>query len=111
MIEGRTAAERLLPRANSHKLEALLNTAHTLAPSISVFIDLASGRDMLREGESLVFPVYRVLLKRLGYSTNEVLAASMSPFAKASQPFLTVSAFAPIVVLLADIGASTEPVR
>lgn len=73
-IEGRTAAERLLPRANSHKLEALLNTAHTLAPAISVFIDLASGRDMLREGESLVFPVYRALLKRLGYSTNEVLA-------------------------------------
>jgi hypothetical protein len=74
MIDGRTATDRLLPRANSHKLEALLNTAHTLAPTIAVFLDLASGRDMLREGESLVLPVYRALLKRLDYSSNELLA-------------------------------------
>ena len=74
IIEDRTATDRLLPRANSHKLKALLNSAHTLAPALSVFIDLASGRDMLREGESLVFPIYRALLKTLGYSTNEVLA-------------------------------------
>ncbi len=74
VIEGRTATDRLLARANSHKLEALLNTAHTLAPTIAVFLDLASGRDMLREGESLVLPVYRGLLKRLGYSSNELLA-------------------------------------
>jgi hypothetical protein len=73
-IEGRTATDRLLARANSHKLEALLNTAHTLAPTIAVFLDLASGRDMLREGESLLLPVYRSLLKRLGYSSNELLA-------------------------------------
>jgi hypothetical protein len=73
-IEGRTATDRLLARANSHKLEALLNTAHTVAPTIAVFLDLASGRDMLREGESLVLPVYRGLLKRLGYSSNELLA-------------------------------------
>ena len=73
-IEGRTATDRLLARANSHKLEALLNTAHALAPTIAVFLDLASGRDMLREGESLLLPVYRSLLKRLGYSANELLA-------------------------------------
>lgn len=74
VIDGRTATDRLLARANSHKLDALLNTAHTLAPTIAVFLDLASGRDMLREGESLVLPVYRGLLKRLGYSSNELLA-------------------------------------
>ncbi len=74
VIEGRTATDRLLARANSHKLDALLNTAHTLAPTVAVFLDLASGRDMLREGESLVLPVYRGLLKRLGYSSNELLA-------------------------------------
>ena len=71
---GRPASERLIARANSIKLEALLNTAHTLAPAISVFLDLSSGRDMLREGESLVMPVYRALLKRHGYSSNELLA-------------------------------------
>ncbi len=74
LIDGRTATDRLLGRANSHKLDALLNTAHTLVPTIAVFLDLASGRDMLREGESLVLPVYRGLLKRLGYSSNELLA-------------------------------------
>jgi len=73
-VGGRTATERLLARTNSIKLEALLTTAHTLAPAISVFLDLSSGRDMLREGESLVLPVYRALLKRLGYSANELLA-------------------------------------
>jgi hypothetical protein len=74
VIEGRTVTDRLLARANSHKLEALLSTAQALAPTIAVFLDLASGRDMLREGESLVLPAYRGLLKRLGYSSNELLA-------------------------------------
>jgi hypothetical protein len=73
-VQGRSATERLLARTNSIKLEALLNTAHTLAPAITVFLDLASGRDLVREGESLALPVYRALLKRLGYSTNETLA-------------------------------------
>ena len=73
-VDGRSATERLLARTNSLKLEALLTTAHTLAPVITVFLDLSSGRDMLREGESLVLPVYRALLKRLGYSANELLA-------------------------------------
>jgi hypothetical protein len=73
-VAGRSATERLLARTNSLKLEALLTTAHKLAPAITVFLDLSSGRDMLREGESLVLPVYRALLKRLGYSANELLA-------------------------------------
>jgi hypothetical protein len=73
-LDGRAATERLLARTNSIKLEALLNTAHTLAPAITVFLDLSSGRDMLREGESLVLPVYRALLRRFGYSVNELLA-------------------------------------
>lgn len=73
-VDGRTSTERLLARTNSIKLEALLTTAHTLAPAITVFLDLSSGRDMLREGESLVLPVYRALLKRLDYSANELLA-------------------------------------
>jgi len=73
-VDGRSASERLLARTNSLKLEALLATAHKLVPAISVFLDLASGRDMLREGESLILPVYRALLRRLGYSANELLA-------------------------------------
>jgi hypothetical protein len=74
LIDGSSATERLLARTNSIKLQALLTTAHTLGPAVTVFLDLSSGRDMLREGESLVLPVYRALLKRLGYSANELLA-------------------------------------
>ncbi len=73
-VGGQTATARLLARTNSIKLEALLTTAHTLVPAITVFLDLSSGRDILREGESLVLPVYRALLKRLGYSANVLLA-------------------------------------
>lgn len=74
LIGDHTAADRLLSRTSSRKLEALLATAHTLAPTIAIFLDLASGRDMLREGESLALPVYRALLRCLEYSSNEVLA-------------------------------------
>lgn len=74
VVDGRTATARLLARTNSIKLEALLTTAHTKAPAITVFLDLSSGRDVNREGESLLFPVYRALLRRLGYSANEHLA-------------------------------------
>ncbi len=74
MIGGRPAAARLNERIGSKKLEALLNTAHAQAPAIAVFLDLSTGRDVLREGESVVLPVYRTLLDRLGYSRNALLA-------------------------------------
>ncbi len=74
IVEGRYAADRLLERVGSQKLEALLATAHQQAPAVSVFLDLATGRDVIREGESLVLPAYRALLERLGYSRNVLLA-------------------------------------
>jgi hypothetical protein len=74
-VVGRAAAERFFERANAPALMALCNTIHSRAPTLSVFLNLATGSDVVaREGESVVLPVYRALLKRLGYSANVLLA-------------------------------------
>ena len=41
---------------------------------MTVFLDLSTGRNVAKEGESIVLPVYRALLERLGYSRNLLLA-------------------------------------
>jgi hypothetical protein len=41
---------------------------------VAVFLDLSTGRNVMAEGESLVLPMYRALLDRLGYSRNVLLA-------------------------------------
>src|SRR5215210_2480829 len=73
-IVGRTAAERFAERVDAPRISALLHTIHTQAPTLAVFVDLSTGRNVAREGESVVLPVYRALLERLGYSRNLVLA-------------------------------------
>jgi flagellar biosynthesis/type III secretory pathway protein FliH len=73
-VLGQNATERFLARTSSKKLEALLNTIHQQAPTISVFVDLSTGTDVSREGESISRPLYRALLRTLGYSTNFTLA-------------------------------------
>ena len=74
MVLGRTAAERFAERVDSPTVSALLNTIHAQAPTLAVFLDLSTGRNVAREGESVVLPVYRALLERLGYSRNLILA-------------------------------------
>lgn len=73
-ILGRTAAERFAERVDSPRISALLNTIHDQAPTLAVFVDLSTGRNVAREGESVVLPLYRALLERLGYSRNLILA-------------------------------------
>jgi len=74
VIRERTATDRFLERAPDGRLRALLATIHTRAPSLSVFVDLSTARYVLREGESMVLPLYRALLDRLGYSKDILLA-------------------------------------
>lgn len=70
-----TAAEIFTARLANERIKALLNTIHEQAPTLSVFLDLASGSNvLLREGESMVLPLYRELLSRLGYSRDPRLA-------------------------------------
>lgn len=73
-VDGRTALDRFCERIDAPKVQALLNTAHAQAPTLTVFLDLSTGRNVAKEGESIVLPVYRALLERLGYSRNLLLA-------------------------------------
>jgi hypothetical protein len=74
VVQGRTAVDRFLERSPDGRLRALLATIHTQAPSLSVFVDLSTARYVLREGESMVLPLYRALLDRFGYSKDVLLA-------------------------------------
>ena len=71
IVEGEPAADRFFGRTSAPRLQALLNTIHTQAPTLAVLLNLATGSNVVaREGESVVLPVYRALLDRLGYSRN-----------------------------------------
>lgn len=75
VIEGQSATKRFFGRTHAPRLQALLSTIHTQAPTLTVLLNLATGSNVVaREGESVVLPVYRALLDRLGYSRNFLLA-------------------------------------
>ena len=74
LIEGRPATERFFDRVDNSKLRALLTTIHRRAPTLAVFVDLSSAKNVMREGESVVLPLYRAILERLGYSRDFALA-------------------------------------
>jgi len=73
-VQGKPAAARFFERVDDARLRALLATVHAKAPAIAVFVDLSSGRNVMREGESIVLPLYRALLERLGYARDITLA-------------------------------------
>lgn len=74
IVSGKSATDRFLARTEGRRLEALLTTIHSHAPSISIFVDLSSGKNVAKEGESVVLPLYRALLDRLDYSRDFALA-------------------------------------
>jgi hypothetical protein len=69
-----TAAELFASKLGTSTVEALLNTIHSEAPTFSIFVDLSSSRNLAKEGESVVLPLYRELLSRLDYARNFELA-------------------------------------
>ena len=69
-----SAADLFTQKLPTQQIRALLNTIHGQAPTLSLFVDLSSARNVAREGESVVLPLYRELLTRLGYSRNLALA-------------------------------------
>jgi hypothetical protein len=74
VVKGQSAAQRFLARSGTDRLRALLKTIHAQAATLSVFVDLSSGKNVAREGESVVLPLYRAVLERLGYSRDFTLA-------------------------------------
>lgn len=69
-----SAVEIFTSKLASDRIKALLNKIHEQTRTLSVFIDLASGRTLLKEGESVVLPLYRELLSQLDYSREPRLA-------------------------------------
>ena len=75
IVAGKRATDLLLAHVEGGKIRALLNTIHTQAPTLAVFIDLSSARNVLKEGENPILPMYRALLERLDYSRDFNLAS------------------------------------
>jgi len=73
-VAGSSVVDRFFERTNAPRLRSLLSTIHAQAPTLSVLLNLATGSNVAREGESVVLPAYRALLERLGYSRNLLLA-------------------------------------
>jgi len=73
-VAGSSVVVRFFERTNAPRLRSLLSTIHAQAPTLSVLLNLATGSNVAREGESVVLPAYRALLERLGYSRNFLLA-------------------------------------
>lgn len=73
-VVGKSAKDRFLARVNAPTIDALLNTIHEGTATHAVFVDLSTGTNVAREGESVVLPLYRALLESLGYSRNILLA-------------------------------------
>lgn len=74
VIAGTSAADLVQARSGSAKAKALLGIIHSRAKTITVQLDLSSGVNVLGQGESIVLPLYRHLLKSLDYATSELLA-------------------------------------
>ena len=75
LVAGKPAADWFFEHTTAPTLKQLLATQiHNRAKTITVFVDLLSARNVLNEGESVVLPLYRALLDRLGYSTSVQLA-------------------------------------
>lgn len=91
-IGGTAAADLFTEALPTQQVKALLHTIHNRAPTLSIFVDLSTSRNVAREGEAVVLPLYRELLTQLGYARNLELAelevmleedGKLNPFAEA----------------------------
>lgn len=73
-LVGQTATERFFARTEAPAAKALVNVVHQQPAPVVVFVDLLSNRNVHREGESVVLPLYRALLTSLGYASSVIHA-------------------------------------
>jgi hypothetical protein len=75
VVTGQPACDWFFAHTTAPTIKQLLTTKiHDRAKTVAVLVDLLSSRNVLNEGESIVLPLYRALLDRLGYSTVIQLA-------------------------------------
>ena len=74
-LDGKPACDWFFDHTTAPRIKQLLTTQiHGRAKTVAVLVDLLSSRNVLNEGESIVLPLYRALLDKLGYSTSIQLA-------------------------------------
>lgn len=73
-IGGKRLADRFFELNEIPRARQLLSTIHSQISAETVLLDLATSPNVLNEGEAVVLPVYRTLLKSLGYSSDLTLA-------------------------------------
>ena len=74
-LDGKPACDWFFAHTTAPRLKQLLTTQILQrAKTVTVLVDLLSSRNVLNEGESMVLPLYRALLDRVGYSTVIPLA-------------------------------------
>lgn len=73
-LGGTNAAEMFATKLDTTQIKVLLNTIHSQVPTLAVFVDLSSSRNVRKEGESIVLPLYRELLTQLDYARDIALA-------------------------------------
>ena len=73
-IQGTSVATRFFELNEIPTAKALLAAIHNLAPTVVILLDLNTSPNVLQEGEPIVLPIYRTLLRELDYSTDLTLA-------------------------------------
>ncbi len=73
-INARRLADHFFKINHAPVVRQLLSTIHSQVRTEVVLLDLASSLDLTAEGEPVVLPVYRALLRSLDYSTDVTLA-------------------------------------
>ena len=75
VVAGKPACDWFFAHTTAPRIKQLLTTQiYDRAKTVAVLVDLLSSRNVLNEGESIVLPLYRAFLDRLGYSTVIPLA-------------------------------------
>ena len=70
-LGGTGACDRFFSHTDAPVIKQLLTTKiHDRAPTIAVLVDLLSSQNVQDEGESIVLPLYRALLTKLGFSRS-----------------------------------------
>ena len=74
IIDGKTVSDRFFELNNIPKAQALLESIHATVTTKVVLLDLNTSPNVLDEGESIVLPIYRTLLRTFDYSVDLTLS-------------------------------------
>lgn len=74
VIDGKTVSDRFFELNDIPKAQALLESIHATVITKVVLLDLNTSPNVLDEGEPIVLPIYRTLLRTFDYSVDLTLS-------------------------------------